>query len=166
MTLPQLKTIISEAYSNKFDSLTVSLALENTNSNLVYVSGEVRKPDSYQLVQPTGVTQILSQAGIIWETAKLSSVLVISRSPDGRPMGRLVNLNKVVGEGNIGHDVMLKRFDIVYVPRNAITNANLFVEQYINRIIPNSVRMNFTYRLDKTPSTIIRTKTILNNSIF
>ena len=99
--------------------------LENTNSNLVYVNGEVRKPDSYQLVQPTTVTQILSQAGIIWENAKLSSVLVISRSPDGRPMGRLVNLSKVVGEGNIGHDVMLKRFDIVYVPRNAITNANL-----------------------------------------
>jgi polysaccharide export outer membrane protein len=148
LTLPQLKTIVSVEYRKKFSSVTVSLALETTNSNLVYVSGEVQRPDAYQLIGPTTVTQILSQAGIIWDNAELSSVLVISRSPEGRPIGRLVNLDKVVGEGNIGHDILLKRFDVVYVPKNKITKVNVFVEQYINRIIPTSVRMTFTYRLD------------------
>lgn len=147
LTLPQLKTIISEEYSKKFESVTVSLALETTNSNLVYVSGEVRKPDSYKLIGPTTATQILSKAGIIWETAELNSVIVISRSPEGKPIGRLVNLDKVVGEGNIGHDVLLKRFDIVYVPKNKITKVGLFVKQYLSDIIPDWARLNFTYEL-------------------
>jgi polysaccharide export outer membrane protein len=146
-TLPQLKTVIEEAYHQKFAGLAISLALENTNSNLVYVSGQVARPGTFTLIQPTTVAQIVSQAGIIWENAALDSIIVVSRSPEGRPAGRLVNLNKVIGEGNIGHDVLLRRFDIVYVPKNTITKANVWVDQYLNGIVPDWVRMNFQYGL-------------------
>ncbi len=147
MTMPQLYKDVSQKYREHFDSLTISLALESTASNLVYVSGEVRSPDSYQLVQPTTVSQILAQAGIIWENADLSSIVVIRRSREGKPSGRLVDLNKVVGEGNIGNDILLRRFDIVYVPKNKITKANVFVAQYIDNMLPENVRLNFGYGL-------------------
>jgi len=146
-TLPQLRTIVAQNYQKRFDSLTISLAMQTTESNLVYVSGEVRSPASYQLIQPTTVSQILSQAGIIWENAALSSIILISRSPAGKPIGRLVDMNKVIGEGNIGNDVLLKRFDIVYVPKNKITNANVFVDQYINNMLPDATRLNWGYSL-------------------
>lgn len=147
MTIPELREIISQKYRKHFESLTISLALANTGSNLVYVSGEVNNPDSYQLVGPTTVSQVLSQAGIIWENAELSSIVVISRSPEGKPVGKLVDLNKVIGEANIGNDILLKRFDIVYVPKNKIRKANVFVDQYINGILPNATRLNFGYGL-------------------
>ena len=146
-TLPELRTIVAQKYQKHFDSLTISLAMLTTASNLVYVSGAVQSPASYQLIQPTTVSQILSQAGIIWETAALDSVILISRSPEGKPVGRLVDMNKVIGEGNIGNDVLLKRFDIVYVPKNAITNAGIFVDQYINNILPDATRLNWGYSL-------------------
>jgi polysaccharide export outer membrane protein len=146
-TLPQLNTVIEEEYYKKFTGLAISLALENTNSNLVYVSGQIARPGAFTLIQPTTVAQIVSQAGIIWENAALDSIIVVSRSPEGKPIGKLVNLNKVIGEGNIGNDVLLKRFDIVYVPKNTITKVNVWVDQYLSGIVPDWVRMNFTYGL-------------------
>ena len=140
-TLPQLQTLISQKYQKHFDSL------ETTGSNLVYVSGEVRSPDSYQLIQPTTVSQILSRAGIIWENAALSSIILISRSSEGKPVGRVIDMNQVVGAGNIGKDILLKRFDIVYVPKNKITKANVFVLQYIDNMLPENVRLTFGYSL-------------------
>jgi polysaccharide export outer membrane protein len=146
-TLPQLKTVIEEEYYKKFSGLTISLALVNTNSNLVYVSGQVARPGTITLIQPTTVAQIVSQAGILWENAALDSIVVVSRSPDGRPVGRLVNLNKVVGEGNIGHDIWLKRFDVVYVPKNTITKVNVWVDQYLSGVVPDWLRFNVGYGL-------------------
>jgi polysaccharide export outer membrane protein len=146
-TLLQLKTVIEEEYYKKFSGLTISLALINTNSNLVYVSGQVARPGTITLIQPTTVAQIVSQAGIIWENAALDSIIVVSRSKDGRPVGRLVNLNKVVGEGNIGHDIWLKRFDVVYVPKNTITKVNVWVDQYLSGVVPDWLRFNFQYGL-------------------
>jgi len=146
-TLPQLKTLVAEEYHKKFAGLAISLALEDSNSYVVYVSGQVSKPDTYKLIQPTTVTQILSQAGIIWENAALDSIVVVSRSPEGRPIGRLVNLNKVIGEGNIGHDVLLRRMDVVYVPKNTITKANVWVDQYLSNMVPDWVRLSFGYSL-------------------
>ena len=146
-TVPELKKIVAQEYQKHFDSLTISLAMLTTDSNLVYVSGEVAAPASYQLIGPTTVSQILSQAGIIYENAELSSIILISRSPDGKPVGRLVDMNKVIGEGNIGNDVLLKRFDVVYVPKNKVTHAGLFVDQYINNILPDATRLNWGYSL-------------------
>lgn len=146
-TLSKLETVVEKEYRKKFSGITVSLALGNTNSNLVYVSGQVARPGSFTLRQPTSVSQIVSQAGIIWENAALDSIVVVSRNSEGRPVGRLVNLNKVIGEGNIGNDIMLKRFDVVYVPKNTITKVNVWIDQYLSKIVPDWVRMSFVYGL-------------------
>jgi polysaccharide export outer membrane protein len=148
LSLPQLQSYVSEQYKNQFDNLKITLALESTDSNLVYVSGQVARPDTYQLIQPTTVSQILSKAGIIWETAALDSIVVVSRRPDGRPIGRLIDLNKVIGDGNIEKDILLKRFDIVYVPKNRITKLNVFIEQYFSNIVPDWARFSTVYRID------------------
>jgi hypothetical protein len=59
-------------------------------------------------------------------------------------------MDEIIGQGNIGNDIFLKRFDVVYVPKNKIANANVVVDQYINRIVPNFFRLglNFTYSKD------------------
>jgi polysaccharide export outer membrane protein len=148
-TLPELRSVIEEEYRQRFAGLAISLQLENSNSNLVYVSGQVLRPGRFTFIQPTTVSQIVSQAGIIWENAAADSIVVISRSPEGRPVGRLVNLAKVVGEGNIGHDILLKRFDVVFVPRNKISKVNVWVEQYLSGIVPDWVRLTFGYSLGR-----------------
>jgi len=148
LTLPQLKAVITEGYSKIVDNLALSLILETSKSNLVYVMGEVRKPDYYQMDTPTTLTQILSRAGGLLGTAGTSSILVLSRNKEREPVGKLVDLDKIIGEGNIGNDLLLRQYDVVYVPRSTIANVNLFVDQYMNKIVPNFFRTSLVFGYD------------------
>ena len=148
LTLPQLKAVVTEDYSKIVDNLALSLILETSKSNVVYVMGEVKKPDYYQMDTPTTLTQILSRAGGLLDTAGTSSILVLSRDKERKPVGRLVDLDKSIGEGNIGNDLLLRQYDVVYVPRSTIANVDLFVDQYINKIVPNFFRTSLVFGYD------------------
>jgi polysaccharide export outer membrane protein len=151
LTLSQLRQATTASYNEKIESINLSMILEEANSNLAYVLGEVRNPNFYKMESPTTVSQILARAGIVFETAKLSSILVISRNRESKPVGRIVNLEDVLGQANIGNDVLLKQYDIVFVPKTTIARANIFVEQYINQLVPRLFRgvgYNFTNIVD------------------
>jgi len=148
LTLTQLKEDVSNAYNKILNNLSLSLILEKASSNLVYVLGEVRKPDYYQMDTPTTLTQVLSRAGGLLDTAKTSTILVLSRDKQKRPVGRLVDLDKIIGEGNIGNDQLLRQYDVVYVPKSTIANVDLFIDQYVNRIIPNFFRTSLVFGYD------------------
>jgi len=135
-TVPELKRIISEEYSKQIDNLTVTLILKVMKANLVYVMGEVAKPNYYLMEGPNSVTQIIARAGGFLDTAEESTVLVISRDKKRRPWGRLVNVEKIIHDGDISQDIVLNQYDVVYVPKSAIARRNLFIEQYLNRLIP------------------------------
>ncbi len=152
LTLTELKSRVETRYKEINSSLSVSLLLEEMRSNVAYIMGEVKNPGMYLMERPVSITQLLAEAGGELYTAELSTIIVISRRRDGRPMGRLVNLDRAIGEANIGNDILLRQYDVVYVPRTAITKADIFIEQYINRLIPNVFRgagVTFGYDLHR-----------------
>ena len=146
--VPQLRDIVAQKYSEKLENIDLSLMLSEANSNLVYVLGEVERPDYFKMEAPTTVSQILARSKIRLETAALSTILVISRTEDNRPVGRLFNLNEVLSNGNIRYDFLLKQYDVVYVPKNKITQLGVFVDQYINDLVPSFFRVNLGYGYD------------------
>jgi len=99
------------------------------------------------MIGPTTVSQLLSKAGIKMETADLDTVLVVRKNKDRTPVARLVNVNRVLRGGDFSQDVFLQRYDIVYVPKTGIARANQFVDQYLNAIIPSSIRFGFNYTI-------------------
>lgn len=145
LTPNELKEKITALFSDIYKEPIVTVTVvEYMKNNVVYVMGEVKNPNYYFMETPTTLTQILARSGGFLETARLDTVLVISRTDDGHPAGRLVNVSKVMEEANIGHDILLKRYDIVYVPKSSIAKADLFVEQYLSRLIPNFLKLNYT----------------------
>ena len=136
-TLPELRKIVTKEYSKLIDNLTVSLILKVMKANLVYVMGEVAGPDYYLMEGPQTVTQLIARAGGLLDSAEKRTVLVISRDKTRRPWGRLVNLKRIFNDGDISQDIILQQYDIVYVPKSSIARRNLFVEQYINRMVPD-----------------------------
>ncbi|MCD4675482.1 MAG: polysaccharide biosynthesis/export family protein [Desulfobacula sp.] len=138
-TMPELGELATREYAKLIDNLTISLILKVMKANLVYIMGQVEKPDYYLMEGPHTVSQILSRAGGALDTAKLNTVLVISRDKERRPWGRLLDLEKVLSEGNISEDIVLQQYDVVFVPKSKIARMNLFVEQYINRMIPSNL---------------------------
>ena len=143
LTLPRLRRIASEEYDKLIDNLTVSLILKVMKANLVYVMGEIEQPNVYLMQGRTTVTQILAMAGGVLDTAQKRTILIISRDKERRPWGRLVNLKKIIKEGNISRDITLNQYDIVYVPKSAIARADLWVDQYINQIVPEFIAAHY-----------------------
>ncbi|MCK5231480.1 MAG: polysaccharide biosynthesis/export family protein, partial [Desulfobulbaceae bacterium] len=143
ITLPRLRKIASDEYGKLIDNLTVSLILKVMKANLVYVMGEVKNPNFYLMEGPTTVTQVLATAGGVLDTAQKRTILVISRDKERRPWGRLVNLKKIIKQGNISRDITLNQYDIVYVPKSAIARADLWVDQYINQIVPKFIGADY-----------------------
>ena len=135
-TLPQLKQAITEEYNKIISNLTLSIVLWEMKANLVYVTGEVGKPDYYLMEGPNTVSQIVARAGGVLNTAEKQTVLVISRDEHRRPWGRLVDLAKVYATGDISQDLVLHQYDVVYVPKSAIARRDLFVDQYISKLLP------------------------------
>jgi polysaccharide export outer membrane protein len=138
-TVPQLKKIVSKEYQEQIDNLTLTLILKVMNANLAYIFGEVSNPSRYLMEGNETVSQVISRAGGVTDEAERSTVLVISRDKNRRPWGRLVNLENILRDGDISQDIVLNQYDIVYVPRSRIAKSNLWVEQYINKMIPSNL---------------------------
>jgi protein involved in polysaccharide export with SLBB domain len=148
LTLPEVKSVLESLYAGIIQNLSISLLLEQMKSNLVYVMGEVAKPNFYLMEGPTSLLQVLSRAGGSLNSANLDSVLVVSRNKEKKPVGKIIDVEKILGEANSGLDIVLNQYDVVYVPKTKITEADLFVEQYFNRLIPGLFGVNAIYRIN------------------
>ena len=88
-------------------------------------------------------------AGGFTKDAKLSSVMIISKGKDNQPIARKVNLKKVLSGEATGEDFTLKPFDMVYVPKTELAQADEFMAHIYN-LIPRNVYVSFSYDLNKT----------------
>jgi protein involved in polysaccharide export with SLBB domain len=109
----------------------------------VYVGGEVRTPGAVRLTGPMDVMRAVIMAGGALETAHSKRVVVIRRTPDGTPSLRYVDLRAYVKNGGVGQSEMLQPEDVVFVPRSSVAEANLWIEQHINRMLPFSRSLNY-----------------------
>ncbi len=159
-TLPELKEIVQGEYSQQVDNLTVTLILKEVHANLVYIMGEIGTPGYFLMEHPYTVSQLAARAGGLLNTAERSSILVITRDKERRPWGRIVNLKKVVEDGDMSQDIVLNQYDVVYVPKSKIARANLFVEQYINNMIPSNLIGPYDMG-----GTLLNTRPIINDGI-
>jgi len=112
-------------------------------SQRILVLGEVGQPGLYELPGPIGALEAVAIAGGFEDTANRGEVGIIRRAPDGGAMLREVNLRRTLDGREGGDNIPLQRFDIVYVPRSSIAEANLFVQQYVRDLVP--FNLGFSY---------------------
>ncbi len=145
LSVSQVKDILEREYKKINGNISLSVFLEEMNSNVVYVMGEVKKPQMVLMESPTTVTQVVAKAEGFSDAANLNTVLIISRNKNGNPVGRLIDLERVIEAGNIGQDILLRQYDVVYIPKSTIAKADLFVEQFINGLIPKAFKFGVNY---------------------
>lgn len=124
-------------------------------SQRVFVGGEVGQPGVVNLTGRMGVAEAVLTAGGLRVTAAFDNVIVVRRSPDGRPMLRNIDLERLLNTGDQTQDVPIRGGDMIFVPRKGVANANLWVDQYIRQILPFSNSAGFTgnYDLKTAPGT-------------
>ncbi|NIM99450.1 MAG: sugar transporter [candidate division Zixibacteria bacterium] len=147
LTPSELNKIIKKKYTRYLKDPEVVVIVKGFGGQQVYVGGEVMRPGVVPLVGNTTALQAILNVGGFRETAYPGSVIIISKGPKAKPIVQKLDLLSVVSGKAPGNDVLLKPFDVVYVPKTFIAKANKFVEQYITKMIPGTLSAGFSYTI-------------------
>jgi protein involved in polysaccharide export with SLBB domain len=143
-SVPQLQAEITRAYAGILRDPQVTVYPGDTAPMRVLVGGEVRNPGWVDMLGDMDALQATMAAGGFTHGAKGHQALIIRRGRDGQAMRRVVDLqNPLEGKGQF---IALRRFDIIYVPRTNIAEAGVFMEQWVNNLIPGGIMNYFTYK--------------------
>ena len=144
-SVPALQSDIAQAYSGILRDPQVTVYPGETTPMRVIVGGEVKNPGWVDMGGDMDALQATLAAGGFTHSAKSHQVLLIRRGRDGQAMRRIIDLQTPLS-GRATPMVALRRFDIIYVPRTAIGEAGVFMEQYVNNLIPGGILNYFTYK--------------------
>ena len=105
------------------------MIIKKEAERLVYVLGEVQKPGGYEYTDNISLVQALSLAGGFDEGAKPSNTVLIRREAADKIVGIEIDVKAILNGVSIQNDILLRRYDIVYVPKSKIYTVAEFAEQ-------------------------------------
>jgi len=131
--------VLTRSYQHELEDPRIAVVVRGVTTT-VYVEGEVGGGTSatqggIQYVDGMTALQAISVAGGFRDTARRDSVILIRREGGGY-QGYRLDLDKATAGKDFSEDVVLAPRDIVVVPRSAIAEVNLFVQQYIRNNLP------------------------------
>jgi polysaccharide biosynthesis/export protein len=134
-TIREVEKTINRLYtSGPLEHVVVSCSLGAAKSRKFYVLGDVVAGGAFQYTQPITALHALAIAGGTNQNADLTSVILISKNIYGKPIGRRLDLKRILDVGDLGSNIMIKPYDVIYVPRTYIADLNLFITQYLNAV--------------------------------
>jgi protein involved in polysaccharide export with SLBB domain len=91
--------------------------------------------------------QAIIQAGGFKNTAKLKNIVILRNQGTEKPLFITINLKADLKKHAQHNDILLKPYDVVFVPKTFIAKLNQFVDQYIRQLIPVTTTVGFSYVL-------------------
>lgn len=138
----ELVNVLARKYSNYLKNPEISIILRSMQTNKVFVDGEVYSAGDVEIIGNMSILQAIASAGGMKNSARRGDIILIRRNGLKKPFVYTVNVEAALNGSDIGQDVMLKPYDIVYVPKSAIANINVWVDQYIRQNIPIEVGLD------------------------
>ncbi|MGB3297883.1 MAG: SLBB domain-containing protein [Phormidesmis sp.] len=119
---------ISSQYGQYLRRPIITLSLLNRRPLQIGIAGEVGRPGSYTVAQDntqsSRLSQLISTAGGITQTADLSQVLVRRPLANGEQQVVTVNLLALIKDGDLSQDVILRDGDAVFIPTSLVPLEN------------------------------------------
>ncbi len=137
----ELQNEISKLYAAQLRRPEATVIVRSLANRRVYVGGFVNKPGLIEMkTRMTALEAIMEAGGFDKWRAEVSNVVII-RHKDNQRYGCALDFSGEL-QGKAIQPFYLEPMDIVYVPRTTITAVNLWIDQYINQIVP---KVGFTY---------------------
>ena len=143
MTPTKLDEMITKAYSKEIDNPEITIVVNESSSSSIYVGGAVVRQAEQPINGNLTIIQAITAAGGFLSTANKQQVLMLRRQSDNQFLTYQINITDILL--NKTPNIYLQRTDVLFVPKTSIANAGEFVDQYINAIIPEAIRFNYTY---------------------
>ena len=122
----------------------LAVIVRSTHKQRIYVGGSVKTPGIIEMpAQLTLLEAVIEAGGFDPEVAELENVVII-RHKDGKRNGYSIDLTSMLEGNQEIQPFYLQPQDIIYVPRTRIVKLNQWIEQYINRSIPNTAGFFYT----------------------
>ncbi len=102
------------------------------NRPRIFVFGEVTTPGAYEVNDVAPITQVISLAGGLKDTACRKSLVVLRKQGDKNPPAMLVDLDKTLKSGGV-NEYVLTAGDVLYVPKSWISNVNVLIDQWLTK---------------------------------
>ena len=113
----QVKTLLVKLLEEYIISPVVTVKIIGYNSKIVYVVGEVGRPGKIFMRGDTiTVREALVLAGLPRLSAKAAKCHLITPSADGKPEDKNVNVHKLLYEGDLRENLIMKPGDTLYIP--------------------------------------------------
>ncbi len=142
---PQLQSDIQALFTPILRNPLVTVFPGDAASTRVLVGGEVKNPGWVDAMGDMDAMQAVLAAGGFLHSAKTHKVVLIRRGREGQAMRRVIDVQDMLA-GRDRQMVALRRFDIIYVPRTNVAEAGVFMEQWVNNLIPGGILNYFAYR--------------------
>lgn len=131
----ELKFVLSKLAEVLLENPEVAVFVRSQIHRVVYVGGAVNSPRAVEIPgRMEALSAIMSAGGFDRRTAHAGNVIVI-RHQGGKRYGCALDFRPALrGEESV--PFYLQPEDIVYVPQTTIANVNRWIDQHINKIIP------------------------------
>ena len=131
----QLRAELIGLYSHELKDPEISVVTRSFTNRRVLVGGQVMLPGVIEMPDKlTALEAVMQAGGFDFREAETGSVVVI-RHRDDRRYGYLLDMRPDL-EGRQATAFFLEPQDIVFVPRTKIAKVNQWIDQHLNRIIP------------------------------
>ena len=127
MTVPQMTEAIRKAYSKILSDPLISVVLKDFQHAYFVADGEVKTPGKYELRGDVTLTEGVAMAGGFLESAKHSQVLLFRRVSNDWTQAQVINVKKMLSQGNLHEDLHLRPGDMLYVPKNRVSKIMPFL---------------------------------------
>lgn len=152
MSTQQLSNELTRLYAKTLRNSQATVSLRKYALPRVFVAGEVAQPTAHAL-EGGHLTafQAIIQSGGFRKSAERSNVIVLRNSGSGKPVFIKLDLQAHL-EQDVQADLLLKPYDIVFVPQKRIAEVADFFEEYFNKIVPLYRNLGFSLFYNLTPS--------------
>lgn len=135
MTTAALEKLLVGQTSDRLLNPEVVVSISRFAERNIYIGGEVGKPGIVPYQKGLSPLQAIIAAGGFKDTAQPESVILIrTGGSDNNIVSRRLNLTEAITDG-IKEPIYLAPHDVVFVPKSAIADVNLWVQQHITDII-------------------------------
>jgi polysaccharide export outer membrane protein len=136
MTPSELDRLVTEKYNEVTATPDLAVIVRRFSSHIVYVLGEVKNPGAYDIRSRMTILQALAAAGGTIRGAKLGSVVVLRKNAAGEPEAMSFDLGGGAIKKARAKPELVAAQDIIYVPRNIISNVSDFLNQVYDGLLP------------------------------
>ena len=130
----ELAAELKARYAHELRKPEITVIVRSFALQQVFIDGEVEHAGQVDLLSGLNAWQAIVKAGGFKNTAARDSVILIRRGEQGQPLLYRINLKS----SSLGQDAVsfpLQPYDVVFVPKTWVAEADKFMTQYVQDLL-------------------------------